>query len=59
MAPVIGDVVREGALIITSGIVAGKCVEVKEAMELYGFKTIHTEIENDWVAYVFEKVQYS
>ena len=55
MAPDIGDVMRQGGLIITSGIIEGKCVEVKETMESYGFTTIHTETENDWVAYVFEK----
>lgn len=55
MAPDIGGVMRQGGLIITSGIIEGKCVEVKETMEHYGFTTIHTETENDWVAYVFEK----
>ena len=55
MAPDIGAVMCKGGLIITSGIVQGKCIEVKETMERYGFTTIHTEIENDWVAYVFKK----
>ena len=55
MAPDIGGVMRKGGLIITSGIIEGKCVEVKETMERYGFTTLHTETENDWVAYVFEK----
>ena len=55
MAPDIGGVMTQGGLIITSGIVEGKCIEVKETMEKNGFKTIHTEIENNWVAYVFEK----
>ncbi len=55
MAPDIGAVMCKGGLIITSGIVQGKCIEVKETMERYGFTTIHTETENDWVAYVFKK----
>lgn len=55
MAPDIGAVMCKGGLIITSGIVQGKCIKVKETMERYGFTTIHTEIENDWVAYVFKK----
>ena len=55
MSPDIGSVMKQGGLIVTSGIIEGKCVEVKEAMEQYGFEVIHTETENDWVAYVFRK----
>lgn len=56
MAPDIGDVMKQGGLIVTSGIIEGKCIEVKEAMESHGFAVSHTETENDWVAYVFKKI---
>lgn len=56
MAPDVGSFMRKGALIITSGIIVFKSEEVKETMERFGFKTIHKEAENDWVAYVFEKL---
>ncbi len=56
MAPDIGAVMKKGGLIVTSGIIEGKCEEVKAAMESHGFTVTHTETENDWVAYVFQKI---
>ena len=49
-------VVKLGTVVsFGNGELKAKCIEVKETMERYGFTTIHTEIENDWVAYVFKK----
>ncbi|MBE6637851.1 MAG: 50S ribosomal protein L11 methyltransferase [Ruminococcaceae bacterium] len=56
MSADIGSVMKTGGLIITSGIIEGKCEEVRAAMEANGFAVAHTETENDWVAYVFKKI---
>ena len=56
MSPDISGVMKKGGLIVTSGIIEGKCVEGREAMEQNGFEVAHTETENDWVAYVFKKI---
>lgn len=56
MAPDVGNVVRTGGLLITSGIIDIHTARVRENVEKYGFKLCDMLSENDWTALVFEKL---
>lgn len=56
MAPDAARCMKEGGIIIASGIIADRCGEVADAMCENGFELIKTESENDWRALILKKV---
>ena len=55
MAPDLPPLLREGALVVTSGVIAPRAAEVLRGMEAAGFTKIGEMSENDWIAMVFRK----
>ena len=55
MAPDLPPLLRDGAIVITSGVIAPRAEEVLRGMEVAGFEKIGGQEENDWTAMVFRK----
>ncbi len=55
MAPDIGAYLKQGAYLITSGIIERYAEDVKNAMLANGFSLVETAMESDWVAMVYQK----
>ncbi len=56
MAPDIGNYVKKGAYLITSGIIERYAEGVREAMTAHGFELVEEAMESDWVAMVYKKL---
>ena len=48
LTPVVKDHIKKGGIYITSGIIEGKEVIVKEAMEKAGFKVLNINSQGEW-----------
>lgn len=55
MAPDVGAYLKQGAYIITSGIIERYAQGVREAMAASGFTLVAESMESDWVAMVYKK----
>lgn len=55
MAEDIADYLKDGAKIVCSGIIEGRCGDVTEAMTSHGFELFDSDSENDWKVLVFRK----
>lgn len=55
MAPDIGNYLKTGAHLITSGIIERYADDVRAAMTSHGFSLVEEAMENDWVAMVYKK----
>ena len=56
MAPDIGNYVKKGSYVITSGIIERYAEGVREAMTAHGFELVEAAMESDWVAMVYKKL---
>ncbi len=56
MSEQIGDYLKPGARLVCSGIIEGRWMDVKLAMEAKGFFLCDESSENDWKVLVFEKI---
>ena len=48
LTPVVKDHIKKGGIYITSGIIEGKEVIVKEAMEKAGFRVLEINSQGEW-----------
>lgn len=55
MAPDIGNYLKKGAYLITSGIIERYAPDVRAAMAEGGFTLVDEAMESDWVAMVYKK----
>jgi len=55
MAPDIGAYLKQGAYLITSGIIERYADDVRAAMTSHGFTLVDEAMESDWVAMVYKK----
>jgi len=55
IAPKAGKYMKDGALIVTSGILENKTSEVMDAFAANGFKPVETISEGEWVSVTFRK----
>ncbi len=56
MAPDIGNYLKKGAYLITSGIIERYAEGVREAMSAHDFELVEEAMESDWVAMVYKKL---
>lgn len=56
MAPNVSSYIKTGGKLITSGIIESQAENVKNTLLSYGFALNDTLTENDWVAFVFQKL---
>jgi ribosomal protein L11 methyltransferase len=56
MSPEIGAFVKNGGLVITSGVICEREAEVDAAMVSGGFEKITSEYDGGWCAGVFKKI---
>ncbi len=56
MSPEIGEYVREGGIVITSGVICEREAEVDAAMCAHGFEKLTAEHDKGWCAGVFKKL---
>lgn len=56
MAPDIGNYLKKGAHLITSGIIERYAEGVRAAMTAHGFELVEEAMESDWVAMVYKKL---
>ncbi len=56
MAPLFHSLLKDGAFLISSGIICEREDEVKNALATAGFKIINTSREDDWSAIVAQKI---
>lgn len=56
MAPDAARCVKDGGIIIASGIIADRCGEVETAMCENGFEVLDRQSENDWRALILKKL---
>lgn len=56
MSENVADYLKVGAKLVCSGIIEGRWLDVKEAMEVHGFMLCDESSENDWKVLVFEKM---
>lgn len=57
MADDVGDYVKTGAYLITSGIIDRYADDVEKKLTSVGFELVEASAENDWVAMVYKKVK--
>jgi len=55
MSPDIGAYLKQGAYLITSGIIERYADDVRAAMTSHGFTLVDEAMESDWVAMVYKK----
>lgn len=55
MSENVADYLKTGAKLVCSGIIEGRWLDVKEAMESHGFELCDQSSENDWKVLVFQK----
>ncbi len=55
MSPDIGDYLKKGSYLITSGIIEVYAEDVRTAMKKNGFTLVEEAMESDWVAMVYQK----
>lgn len=58
MSPDIGGFVRDGGIVITSGVICEREAEVNKAMESGGFERLESKYDNGWCAGVFRKKEF-
>ena len=56
LAPDVGKYLKLGAFLIVSGIICTQANDVKKILEYNGFEFIEKLEENDWIAYVYKKI---
>ncbi|MBQ8248499.1 MAG: 50S ribosomal protein L11 methyltransferase, partial [Clostridia bacterium] len=55
MSPDIGNYLKQGSYLFTSGIIEGYAEDVRKAMKSHGFTLVEEAMESDWVAMVYQK----
>ena len=55
MSPDIGNYLKKGSYLITSGIIEVYAEDVRAAMRSHGFTLVEEAMESDWVAMVYKK----
>ena len=57
LSPFAFDIVKEGAVLITSGIIHARLCEVKEKLEECGFKILEVNTKREWDSIIAKKVK--